>query len=60
MKKYEKQPWTTDERRLLSDYYYKIPLQDLLPMFPHRTVGSIRSQVHYLQKRGYRFKKYES
>tara|TARA_A100001015_G_C14599360_1_gene559827 strand:+ start:320 stop:496 length:177 start_codon:yes stop_codon:yes gene_type:complete len=57
MKNYEKQPWTNHERTLLADNYHTSSLQDLLPMFPHRTIGAIRNQVHYLKKRGYRFKR---
>lgn len=57
MKKYKKEPWTDSERRTLAQYYYTISLELLLPMFPNRTVGAIRSQVHYLKKQGYRFKR---
>ena len=57
MKQYKKQPWTREERRLLSEYYYMIPAEDLLLLFPQRTIGAIRNQVNYLRKRGYRFKR---
>ena len=56
MKVYEKQPWTTDERKVLSDYYYIIPLEELMLILPKRTTRAIRSQVNYLKKKGYRFK----
>jgi hypothetical protein len=57
MKQYKKQPWTMKERRLLSEHYYMIPTEDLLLLFPQRTIGAIRNQVNYLRKRGYKFKR---
>ena len=57
MKQYKKQPWTMKEKRLLSEYYYMIPTEDLLLLLPQRTIGAIRNQVNYLKKRGYKFKR---
>ena len=57
MKQYKKQPWTMKEKRLLSEYYYMIPTEDLLLLLPQRTIGAIRNQVNYLRKRGYKFKR---
>ena len=57
MKQYKKQPWTVKEKRLLSEYYYMIPTEDLLLLLPQRTIGAIRNQVNYLRKRGYKFKR---
>jgi hypothetical protein len=57
MKKYKKQPWTVDERRILSEGYFQLNLEDLMHLLPKRTERAIRNQVAYLRKRGYRFKK---
>ena len=54
MKKYEKQPWTTDERHALRDFYYVLSMLDVLP---GRSPNAIRKQVAYLKKRGWYFKK---
>ena len=56
MKKYKKQPWTVDERRILSEYYFILNLEDMAFMLPNRTEQAIKNQVTYLRKRGYRFK----
>lgn len=56
MKKYKKQPWTVDERRILSEYYFTLNLEDMAFMLPNRTEQAIKNQVTYLRKRGYRFK----
>ena len=56
MKKYKKQPWTVDERRILSEYYFILNLEDMAFMLPNRTEQAIKNQVNYLRKRGYRFK----
>ena len=34
MKKYEKQPWTSDERNVLRDYYYVLSMEQLLDVLP--------------------------
>ena len=57
MKKYKKQPWTVDERRILSENYFMLNIEDLMYLLPKRTEQSVRNQVTYLRKRGYRFKK---
>ena len=56
MKKYKKQPWTVEERRILSEYYFTLNLEDMAFMLPNRTEQAIKNQVTYLRKRGYRFK----
>lgn len=55
MKKYKKRPWTTDERRILASHYYQLDIDSVVKMLPGRTVQSIRNQVSYIRKRGYRF-----
>lgn len=55
MKEYEKKPWTQDERNLLRNQYYFNNEEELLQMFPGRTINSIRKQVSYLRKRGWCF-----
>lgn len=57
MKKYDKQPWSSDERNVLRDYYYILDMQALLDVLPDRTPNSIRKQVAYLKKRGWYFKR---
>ena len=59
MKKYEKQPWTSDERNVLRDYYYVLSMEQLLDILPGRSPNAIRKQVAYLKKRGWYFKKEE-
>ena len=56
MKKYKKRPWTTDERRILASHYYHLDVEEMARLLPGRTVQSIRNQVSYIRKRGYRFK----
>lgn len=55
MKKYKKKPWTVDERRILASNYFFLKIEDVMHMLPERTEQSIRNQVAYLRKRGYRF-----
>ena len=55
MKEYQKKPWTHEERNLLRSQYYCKTEQELLEMFPGRTMNSIRKQVSYLRKRGWSF-----
>ena len=50
MKKYEKQPWTSDERNVLRDYYYVLSMEQLLDVLPGRSPNAIRKQVAYLKK----------
>ena len=57
MKKYKKRPWTTDERRILASHYYHLDVEEIARLLPGRTVQSIRNQVSYIRKRGYRFDK---
>ena len=57
MKQYKKQPWTIKERQLLSENYFILTADDLILLFPNRTIGAIRNQVNYLKKRGYSFKR---
>ena len=57
MKKYKKKPWTMHERRVLSENYFILNLEDLMYLLPDRSEQAIRNQVNYLRKRGYRFKK---
>ena len=57
MKKYKKEPWTVDERRILSENYFMLNLEELMYLLPKRSEQAIRNQVTYLRKRGYRFKK---
>jgi hypothetical protein len=56
MKKYKKRPWTTDERRILASQYYQLDIDSVAMLLPGRTIQSIRNQVSYIRKRGYRFK----
>lgn len=55
MKEYQKKPWTHEERNLLRNQYYCEDEQELLEMFPGRSMNSIRKQVSYLRKRGWCF-----
>ena len=55
MKEYQKKPWTHDERNLLRNQYYFKNEEELLEMFPGRSMNSIRKQVSYLRKRGWCF-----
>lgn len=55
MKEYQKKPWTHHERNLLRNYYHLKNEEELLEMFPGRTMNSIRKQVSYLKKRGWGF-----
>ena len=57
MKKYDKQPWSSEERQVLRDYYYILDMELLLEVLPIRTPNSIRKQVAYLKKRGWYFKR---
>lgn len=55
MKEYQKKPWTQEERNLLRSQYCCKTEQELLEMFPGRSMNSIRKQVSYLRKRGWSF-----
>ena len=55
MKEYQKKPWTHEERNLLRNQYYCRNEQELLELFPGRSMNSIRKQVSYLRKRGWCF-----
>ena len=44
-----------NERNLLRNHYYIKNEEELLEMFPGRTLNSIRKQVSYLRKRGWCF-----
>ena len=55
MKEYQKKPWTMNERNLLRNEYYCKNEEELLEMFPGRSMNSIRKQVSYLRKRGWCF-----
>ena len=44
------------ERRVLSENYFILNLEDLMYLLPDRSEQAIRNQVNYLRKRGYRFK----
>jgi hypothetical protein len=44
------------ERRVLSEYYFTLNIEDIMELLPERTEQAIRNQVNYLRKRGYRFK----
>ena len=57
MKNYFKRPWTEDERRLLAQNYLFKSAEEIQYLLPSRSLQSIRNQVHYLRKRGYRFKR---
>lgn len=54
-REYEKRPWTHTERNLLRNQYYFKTEQELLEIFPDRSINSIRKQVAYLKKRGWCF-----
>jgi len=55
MKDYQKRPWTHAERNLLRLHYYLKTEEELVQMFPDRSINSIRKQVTYLKKRGWCF-----
>ena len=57
MKQYKQKPWTQSERTILRDNYYIVSKEELLDMLPDRTLQSITSQVYYLKKRGWYFKR---
>jgi hypothetical protein len=57
MKKYKRKPWTDEERKTLAAHYFHQDIESMMYMLPDRTEQSIRNQVAYLRKRGYRFKK---
>jgi len=57
MKKYKRKPWTDEERKILATHYFYQDIESIMYMLPGRTEQSIRNQVSYLRKRGYRFKK---
>tara|TARA_A200000159_G_scaffold1164_1_gene1270 strand:- start:1040 stop:1213 length:174 start_codon:yes stop_codon:yes gene_type:complete len=57
MKKYKRKPWTDEERKILATHYFYQDIETMMYMLPTRTEQSIRNQVAYLRKRGYRFKK---
>ena len=59
MKQYSKRPWTMNERNLLRKHYYVSSQDELLKLFPDRTMNSIIKQVNYLKKRGWSFFKTE-
>lgn len=48
--------WTETERLLLKAEYNETPIEDLASKLG-RTEQAIRSQVHYLRKRGWTFKR---
>lgn len=56
MKKYKRKPWTQEERKTLAEYYTQLSIEDLKCLLPDRSEQSIRNQVTYLRKRGYRIK----
>lgn len=55
MKDYQKKPWTEKERNLLRQHYHLKVEEELVEMFPGRTINAIRKQVVYLKKRGWSF-----
>ena len=50
-----KKRWTDEERYILKKYYRSLSMEELLEKLPDRTIQSIYSQVHYLEKRGWTF-----
>jgi hypothetical protein len=48
-----------NERNLLRKHYYVSSQDELLKLFPDRTMNSITKQVNYLKKRGWSFFKRE-
>jgi hypothetical protein len=55
MKDYQKRPWTHEERNLLRLNYHFKTEEELLELFPGRSINAIRKQVVYLKKRGWAF-----
>lgn len=49
-------PWTEEERKFLAENYHTLSMDELLEHFKPRTESAIRSQVHYLKARNWRFK----
>jgi hypothetical protein len=50
-------PWSEKERRILQKNYYRMNMNELAALLPERSISAIRSQVHYLSKRGRYFEK---
>jgi len=60
MKKYERKPWSIREREILRNNYYTVDKEKLQELLPSRTLTAMASQVHYLRKRGWYFKRLET
>lgn len=50
---YSSPRWTTDERSILQEYYAEEG-ESITERLPGKTWDSIRSQVYYLRKRGWK------
>tara|TARA_B100000900_G_scaffold402436_1_gene408289 strand:- start:2074 stop:2286 length:213 start_codon:yes stop_codon:yes gene_type:complete len=57
MKNYVKQPWSHEERTLLTNSWYIRDKESLQKLFPNRTYNACVKQAKYLRDRGWRFKK---
>lgn len=57
MKNYVKQPWSHEERTLLTSKWYHIDRNDIEELFPNRTYNACCKQAKYLRDRGWRFKR---
>jgi len=49
--------WTQDERNVLKNNYYMLDPSSVLNLLPGYSWKQIQSQVHYLKKRGWAFKR---
>jgi hypothetical protein len=56
MKKNKTKPWSDADRKTLAMYYFHASIEEVCSLLPERSIQSIRNQVNYLKKRGYRFR----
>ena len=56
MKKYEKEPWSEAERKILQDYYHTLSSEELSKILPGRSRNAMAKQVQYLKRRNRSFK----
>ena len=57
MRNYKQQPWSYKERQLLTNKYYMVSTDELLKLFPNRTLQSCSSQALRLRREGWHFKR---
>ena len=54
MKNYEKKPWSRGERIVLEKWAGLRTVREISEMLPDRTETSVRKQIEYLRKHGWR------